>query len=125
MNLKFFIPAIAYFIVTTVLLCLPGNELPKSDLFDIPHFDKYVHTFLFLFLVVVFYYPISLVEISRETKKAWLIRIAMYSLAYGIVMEFVQKYLIPHRSFDEVDIVFDLLGCLLGAIVSWKFTPKK
>lgn len=38
--------------------------------------------------------------------------------AYGIGMEFVQKYLVPFRSFDIGDIIADGVGCLLGLFYS-------
>ena len=40
--------------------------------------------------------------------------LASLSLAYGIIMEFVQDNFIPNRSFDYGDIVADLIGCLAG-----------
>jgi VanZ family protein len=122
---KSFIPACLYFIITVVLLTLPGNELPKSNLFNIPHFDKAVHTGMFALLVVLFYLPFNRRVLSYRGKTGWMIRLGLWALAYGIVMEFVQKYLVAFRSFDLVDIVFDLVGCLIGMLFCLKVVAKK
>lgn len=45
-------------------------------------------------------------------------RILIAGIAYGILMEFVQKYWIPNRSFELADIIADSGGCLLGYVVS-------
>ena len=45
---------------------------------------------------------------------------------YGIAMEFVQKYFIPLRSFDLMDILADGVGCIAGYFFSMKkFYPDK
>ena len=49
----------------------------------------------------------------------------MAGLIYGIGMEFVQRYLINNRSFDEGDIVADAVGCALGVFFSRKRFIKK
>lgn len=46
-------------------------------------------------------------------------------VAYGIIMEFVQKYYIPNRSFDVADIAADTIGSVLGVIVSSRLYIKK
>ena len=62
--------------------------------------------------------------IERSLKN--FIVIATLCLAYGIVMEFVQKYCIPNRSFDIGDIVADAIGCVIGLCFSLrKYSPKQ
>jgi VanZ family protein len=46
-------------------------------------------------------------------------------LGYGIIMEFVQKFYIPYRSFDIGDIIADAIGCSLGVLVSIRMYIKK
>ena len=38
------------------------------------------------------------------------------TLVLGIILEFVQKYFIPGRSFDNYDIVADATGAVLAAL---------
>jgi VanZ family protein len=51
--------------------------------------------------------------------------ISLLSLVYGIGMEFVQKYFINNRSFDEGDIIADAVGCTLGLFFSLRRYVKK
>lgn len=51
--------------------------------------------------------------------------IASICLAYGIAMEFVQKYFIPNRSFDIGDILADTVGCSIGLAYSIRRYIKK
>lgn len=46
-------------------------------------------------------------------------------LAYGIVMEFIQRYCIPNRSFDIGDIIADGIGSLCGVLFSSRVYIKK
>ena len=39
---------------------------------------------------------------------------------YGVVMELVQKYFIPFRSFDLMDILADGVGCVAGYFYAMK-----
>jgi VanZ family protein len=51
-------------------------------------------------------------------------QIAIYFFIYGIVMELVQKFFIPNRSFDVKDILADGLGCAIGLLISGRATKK-
>jgi VanZ family protein len=42
---------------------------------------------------------------------------------YGIGMEFMQKYYIPGRDFDEADIIADMIGASLAYGLSNLFLP--
>jgi hypothetical protein len=117
MNLRF-IPGVIWLIVSFILLALPGDDLPHVGFFNIPYFDKYVHTGMFFMLTGLFSYPfLYKYHASLHTFKKRLIQTALAVIAYGVAMEFYQKYFSPGRSFDVVDIVFDSLGSCAGAIV--------
>jgi VanZ family protein len=46
-------------------------------------------------------------------------------IVYGIAMEIVQKYFIPFRSFDLMDILADGIGCVAGYFFAIKrFYPR-
>lgn len=120
-----FLPGIIWFIISAILLALPGNDLPHNDFFNLPYFDKYVHFFMFLMLTTLGCYPFSLSTVNQPIVKGWFTKIAVYVIIYGIVMEFVQKYFVSGRSFDLTDIVFDTLGSLAGLIIIRKYYDKK
>ncbi len=51
--------------------------------------------------------------------------ITVSAILYGVGMEFVQLYLIPHRAFDAGDIAADAAGAIAGGIFSWGRYIKK
>jgi hypothetical protein len=109
-------PAIFWLTMTTVLLCLPGSAIPQHKWFDFLMVDKWVHIFLFSLLTFLF---------ARFNNPSRFLIIAFTVLAYGVAMEFVQKWFIENRSFDVGDIGADAAGALLGFIVAKKFLTKR
>ena len=117
---KRYIPAMAWFFLTLYLLTLPGSTFPKEDWFEKIHLDKWVHIGLFVTLTTLCYMPF--LPIRSPSFLGWpAFTIALTILTYGIIMEFVQKYLIPFRSFEIGDIAADGVGCFTGYIaLRWK-----
>jgi len=115
-------PALGWFLITTMLLCLPGSAFPKEHWFDKIWLDKWIHTGLFALMVFLWCRAI----LHRAQKRVLAFRrIAFYFFLYGIVMEFIQKYFIPNRSFDIGDVIADGIGCLTGLILSFRLYIKK
>ena len=65
-----------------------------------------------MFAIMVFLWCWAILRMQFEKKKLERIflLIAIAWLAYGIGMEFVQKYCIANRSFDLGDIIADGVG---------------
>jgi VanZ family protein len=125
MRFIYFIPGIIWLIISTILLTIPGSDLPKSPLFDFPFFDKLVHLVMFFLLTSLFCFPVGKVAENITAIKSRFISVALVVLAYGIVMEFVQKYFVAGRSFDVADILFDGLGSFAGMVALTAFVYKK
>ncbi len=106
------IPAIAWLIISTILLTLPGSTFPKEDWLSKIWFDKWVH--IGLFGLMVFLWCWAFIKINKKDLKNIFLTIAIIFLFYGIAMEFVQKYFIANRSFDVGDIIADAIGCVAG-----------
>ena len=51
--------------------------------------------------------------------------IALGGGVYGVIMEYVQKYFIPNRSFDIGDILADAIGSIAGLVVATKVYTKR
>ncbi|WP_420832385.1 VanZ family protein [Paraflavitalea pollutisoli] len=104
-------------LITIVLLCLPGSSIPGDGIqfFEIPHFDKVVH--VILFGGIVFFWGAHYANKKPQTGN-WtrlVIILTFLSSALGIVLEYVQLYFIPQRSFDPGDILADTGGALVAA----------
>jgi len=107
-----FIPA-AWTIITIVLLCIPGSDLPtdSSFVFQIDGFDKFVHVILFGGIVLLWGFYYKRTE-DRQGQRS-ILYIILFSIGLGIAMEFIQLYFIPDRSFDKWDILADSGGAVL------------
>jgi len=57
--------------------------------------------------------------IQNDTRKIFF-QIMLLGFSYGIAMELVQKYFVPYRSFDLIDILADGVGCFIGYLISVK-----
>lgn len=120
-----FTPAVIWLIITIVLLTLPANDLPHSGLFDLPYFDKIIHSGMFFLLTFFFCYPFSKFPARQPVVSAIFNKIALYIVLYGILMEIVQKFCTIGRTFDITDILFDALGAFTGLLAIKKYSFKK
>ena len=107
----YFLPAFIWFSFITVLLVLPGPDIPTGPLFNIPFFDKYVH--IFMFALLSFLSGVPFLKTQMVSIKLFFF-ISFGYLLYGIMMEFVQKYWVVGRNFDVMDMVADGIGSFVG-----------
>ncbi len=115
------LPAIAWFILIYVLLTLPGRDIPKNEFLEAIYFDKWVHTGLFAVLVFLFSFPF---QNRFFYKGAFYLVIVVLAIAYGIALEYVQKYFTEGRSFDVTDMLADGFGAFLGYLF-FRFAARK
>jgi VanZ family protein len=104
-----YIPVI-WMLLVAVLCFLPGSMIPNESGFKIPQFDKFVH--ICMFGGFVFTWNLYLSNRISDLQKLMRYFFLVYLLgcAYGIGSEFVQKYWIPGRDYDNVDIISDIMG---------------
>jgi VanZ family protein len=88
-------------------------------------FDKWVHIGLIAIMSLLFCWGIYKREYDDEKKRRDFILTGIICLGYGIMIEFIQRYFIPNRSFDMGDIVADGAGSLAGVIYSIRKYIKK
>jgi len=119
------LPALLWLIVSTVLLTLPGSALPKDDWLGKIWFDKWVHVGLFTLLVFLWCWSLLRYQMDIPGLKKGFIVIALLAFAYGVGMEFIQKYFVMNRSFDTGDILADAGGCIVGLMFSRRKYIKK
>ena len=116
---KKFIPGIAWFFLVLILICLPGDDLPKGeDWMSAIYFDKWVHTGLFG--IQAFLIMLPFIQSSTDPKKivSLLLKIAAAISIWGLTTEFIQEYFIPGRAFEWGDWAADSLGALLAFFLS-------
>jgi VanZ family protein len=116
-----FIPAIGWFVLSLILLCLPGSTIPKYPWLAKVYADKWIHIALFFTLCYLFSRPFRNSAMDRFQRYRWFLWITLAGIAYGTAMEFVQKYWVANRSFELWDIVADSTGCL----AAWWYSRRK
>ena len=114
-TIKKFIPGIAWFFLVLILICLPGDDLPKTgDWMAAVYFDKWVHVGLFFILTFLFMIPICKSKLPEKIKWNVVIKIALSACIWGITTEFIQKFFIVGRAFDLFDWAADTAGIFLA-----------
>jgi len=106
--------AIIWTIVIFILLSLPGSMIPNESTFVIPNFDKVVHIGLFGGFVLLWSLYFSTKQLAPKRLLRTFFLIFIIAVVYGIGMEYVQKYFIPLRYYDEADIIADMIGAGLA-----------
>lgn len=99
-----------------VLCSIPGNQINKVKIIDIPHLDKFVH--------FIFYAVFTLLLISENNKQRLhrkvtvdaILIAATISLSYGALIEIIQKVLVINRGADIWDMIANTAGFLVAAI---------
>lgn len=123
---RFLIPSLSWLILCTILFTLPASAFPSEKWYTkIPLFDKWVHIGLISILSFLFCWGIYKRKNNAEKNYRNFILTGVICLAYGIMIEFIQRYFIPNRSFDIGDIAADGVGALLGVFYSVKRYIKK
>lgn len=110
---KLFVP-LAWTIFIEVLLCLPGSALPDEAGFHIPNIDKVAHVIIFGAFVGFWCLYFSWKVQTHEKLKVIFFCVFIAAAINGIAIEYIQKYYIPNRSFDQGDIIADLLSAGIG-----------
>jgi hypothetical protein len=111
---KFF--PLTWTVITIILLCLPGSIVPGTGFFGIKNLDKVVHAVLFCSNVLFWGWHYE--SGARPLRQLRLIFVSATAsmIILGIIMEYIQMYFVPNRSFDEWDIVADTIGSVLAGV---------
>jgi len=110
--------ALSWLILMSILFVLPGSAIPKENWFDRIHVDKLAH--IGLFAVLIFLWRSSF-DWNINSYQFVLLFLA---LLYGLLIEFIQLYWVPNRSFDFYDVLSDMIGSIVGLLV-WLGVYKK
>lgn len=117
---------ITWMIICTILLTLPGSSFPNKGWMGNLQLDKWVHIFLFSIMAFLLCWAIFKInKKSARQNRQYFIVAGLICIGYGIAMEYVQKYYVPNRSFDNGDIIADAVGAVAGTFYSIRRYIKK
>jgi len=86
---------------------MPGSDVPSVPFLDFIYFDKWVHIGMFAILTFLWSFPFLKTEFASPKL---FVGIALCSIIYGVLMEYVQKYFAFERDFDILDMLADSVG---------------
>jgi VanZ family protein len=112
--IKYYWPAILWALFVFIMCSVKMGEVSDSPLF-FAGFDKLVHCGFF-FLIVVF---ISAGYIRQQSQRSFtykaLLSITVIVIAYGGLIELLQRYIFTWRSGDWNDLFADTVGASMAA----------
>lgn len=111
MKIRYDYLAIGWSIVVLILCGIPGRKIPQLTFLEWLRPDKIVHLILFgtqSFLLLKAYFEVG----KSAAEKKWLY--VGLSIAYGIVIEILQKYIFIDRSADYRDAIANAIGAFCG-----------
>ena len=116
-----------YTLVVTFLLCIPGDSLPDVGDEGIPGLDKAVHVLLFAGLSFSWFLHVRAKHLMMKNVRSFQLSLLFFLAAtfFGLLMEFIQRDYIPHRSFDWLDVVADACGALAGSYLVTKIEGRQ
>ena len=123
--LKKFLPGIAWFFIVAVLVFMPGDDVPSTGWLQGYNIDKLVHIGMFGGLTFLFSLPYLNTQFSFTKKRNAFILISILFIAWGLGVEFIQKYYADHRSFDLYDWAADTAGVMIAFFVLLKLAKRR
>jgi VanZ family protein len=119
---KLFWRNILWAIIIFILCSIPGDDLPKTSLITIPHFDKIVHFGMFFIMGIFLFAELS---IQTNLKRISITGIILLLITtYGGLIEYLQQNYFVHRSGDYWDLTADILGGVF-AIIMYPWLKKQ
>jgi VanZ family protein len=107
--------SISWGLLILVLSALPGDDLDKVKLIDIPYLDKFLHgTFYFIFTILLIYDLKEKIHLRKY--KAFFISLVI-AVTYGLIMEITQNYIFQSRSAELLDMLANFGGSVLAVLL--------
>ena len=105
-----------------VICLMPGRHIPRIT---IPHFDKIVHTSIYMILAVLTYYGWSMQNGFNSLHQNPLVKIIILLSLYGLTIEVMQETLTMDRHFEWLDELANATGSVIGAFLGKVFIPRR
>lgn len=110
-----FLP-VSWTLFTIILLCLPGSMVPGTGIFATKNLDKIVHAILFGMNVLFWGWHFEIIYRENNRLKWIFLGDMVIIILLGVLLEYIQLYFVPNRSFDINDIVADSVGVFVAGL---------
>ena len=116
-SFKILAPPKIWALFIAFLCALPGKDIPHISLLELLSFDKFVHAFIFLVLVILIYHAAK----KTPNRKNALVYALCLSIPYGGILEIMQQEFFEDRTADLFDFIANTIGCL----IAWSYISLK
>ena len=106
--------SICYTVLLVIASFISLDDIPEID---VDQGDKVFHLLVYFILVILWYVAIFVKVNWNKSKKIFIIE--LFSVVFGIIIEFLQGNLTSYRATDSLDILANTIGVLLASIVLW------
>ncbi len=115
--LKYNWPSILWAAFILVICLMPGRHIPHVT---IPHFDKVVHTGIYIVFSILTYYGWSMQSAYQSLHQKTFLKVFILLSLYGFMVEILQETLTTDRHFELLDELANASGSLIGTyIATW------
>jgi VanZ family protein len=115
-----FVKPLVWLVFIAVLCFMPAEDIPKTPLILIPHFDKLVHFGMYFILAVLLIRPLRFFRMP-----VWPVTL-LISVFIGGMIEILQFAITDTRSASWGDFFADTAGAIVGLLVyEWLVNGKR
>ena len=124
MGIKNALPAVLWALLIAVLCGMPGKKIPHISFIEFPGLDKIVHAFLFYVFCLLLVKSFSNSEASIFLQNNSFLFAFVFSVLYGVLIEWMQKTFFMDRTADLFDSMANSFGALF-ALIYLKFFSRQ
>ena len=107
---KYRLPVIVWLAIHFTLSSIPGTKLPRTGEYDLTYL---AHVMVFTLLAFLLLRDFNRRQNGNPPFRRILL-VFVLAIAWGFSDEYHQEYFVPHRGWDNLDLVMDAIGTCLG-----------
>ncbi|TVQ87838.1 MAG: VanZ family protein [Bacteroidetes bacterium] len=124
MNFKYLLPGIVWIIVILAIIAIPGSSIPRTSLFEIPHFDKLIHFVMFAILSILLGFGFFRQQENSIYFRKRYTFVLVLCVIYGGATEIIQHLFVAGRSGELWDFAANTAGSFAGILLFSLLTGK-
>lgn len=106
----------SWILLIAILTLIPSSQFQSFKWSDIFGLDKLAHLFVFMTMYVLH----AMAERQEQNQKRIYKKYLWLGAGYGILLEIIQSISYLGRHFDVLDIIANIIGLMIGAILIYK-----
>ncbi len=105
-------------VLAVLYLTLFPEPLPDNDIQLFPYADKVIHAIMMMGVVLALSFDYIRREQQLKLSLSILITFFIVTSLFGGIIELLQDYMNLGRSKDILDFIFNIIGAIIGVIIS-------